>query len=205
MRFVMGDERRRALNKYDLIVSMLHANGGVIKDRTVVQKIAYFANLRLAIDGISYRDYFYGPFSREVALGLEHLVSSLFVRETVRKTPIERYTYELTEDGMYFVAKTVEECPREHDIVKSVLAMCEDHCSLHARPLSCAAKIHFMRKNEPGRAASPSEMRKMALDFGWNMTCQEIDSGMELLRVLEGRGPPHGSAARPHAGFPARP
>lgn len=176
------------MNRYDLIVSMLHANGGVIKDRTVVQKIAYFANLRLAIDGISYRDYFYGPFSKEVALGLEHLVSSLFVRETVRKTPIERYTYELTEDGMYFVAKTVEECPREHDIVKSVLAMCEEHCSLQARPLSCAAKIHFMHKNEPGRAASPSEMRKMALDFGWNMSGQEIDSGMELLRALEGTG-----------------
>ncbi len=176
------------MDRYDLIVSMLHANGGVIKDRTVVQKIAYFANLRLDIDGITYRDYFYGPFSREVALGLELLASSLFIRETVRKTSIEEYTYELTGDGTDLAAEIVEESPREHSTVVSVLATCKEHCSLHARPLSCAAKIHFMHKNEPGRASSQSEMRKMALDFGWNMTGQEIDSGMDLLRALEGTG-----------------
>lgn len=174
------------MDKYGLIVSMARANDGVIKGRTVVQKIAYFANLRLDIDGINYRDYFYGPFSREVALGLEHLVSSLFVRETVRKTPIEQYTYELTNDGMYLADKIVGESPREHDTVKSVLATCKEHCSLHARPLSCAAKVHFIRENEPGHAASPSEVRELALDFGWNMTDQEIDRGMALLRGLEG-------------------
>lgn len=184
--FIMWGERRRALDKYGLIVSMLHANDGVIKGRTVVQKIAYFANLQLDIDGIRYRDYFYGPFSREVALGLEHLVSSLFVRETVRATPIEQYTYELTVDGTDLAAKIVEECPRENDVVRSVLSMCKEHCSLHARPLSCAAKVHFIRENEPEHATSPSEIREMARDFGWNMTSKEIDYGMTLLDELEG-------------------
>ena len=193
------------MDRYGLIVSMARANDGVIKGRTVVQKIAYFANLRLGIDGINYRDYFYGPFSREVALGLEHLVSSLFVWETVRKTPIEQYTYELTDDGMYLADKIVGESPREHDTVKSVLATCKEHCSLHARPLSCAAKIHFMHKNEPGRAASPSEMRKMALDFGWNMPGQEIDSGMELLRALEGTGAAAWRRSSPTCGIPCAP
>ena len=174
------------MDRYDLIVSMLHANDGAIKDRTVVQKIAYFANLRLDIDGISYRDYFYGPFSREVALGLEHLVSSLFVRETVRATPIEQYTYELTEDGTDLAAKVAEESPQEHGTVRSVLAMCKEHCSLRARPLSCAAKVHFIRRKEQGHAASPPEIREMARDFGWNMTNEEIDYGMTLLGELEG-------------------
>ena len=174
------------MDRYDLIVSILHANDGVVKGRTVVQKIAYFANLQLGIGGITYRDYFYGPFSREVALGLEHLVSSLFVRETVKATPIEQYTYELTGDGTDLASKIVEESPQEHDVVRSVLATCNEHCTLHARPLSCAAKVHFIRENEPDHEASPQEIRKLALDFGWNMTDEEIDRGMALLRVLEG-------------------
>lgn len=174
------------MDRYDLIVSMLHANGGLIKGRTVVQKIAYFANLRLDIDGITYRDYFYGPFSREVALGLEHLASSLFIRETVRKTPIEEYTYELTGDGTDLAAKIVEESPREHGTVVSVLTTCKEHCSLHARPLSCAAKVHFILGDKRGNAASSPEIREMAQDFGWNMSNEEIDHGMILLRELEG-------------------
>lgn len=184
--FITWDERRRAMDRYDLIVSMLHANGGLIKGRTVVQKIAYFANLRLDIDGITYRDYFYGPFSREVALGLEHLASSLFIRETVRKTSIEEYTYELTGDGTDLAAEIVEESPREHSTVVSVLATCKEHCSLHARPLSCAAKVHFILGGKRGNAASSPEIREMAQDFGWNMSNEEIDRGMTLLRELEG-------------------
>lgn len=65
----------------------------------MIQKLSYFANLRLRIDGIAYRDYFTGPFSTGVALALESLSSNLFVRETVRAMPIEHYTYELADDG----------------------------------------------------------------------------------------------------------
>ena len=174
------------MDRYDLVVSIVHANDGIVRGRTVVQKLAYFANLRLGVDGVSYRDYFYGPFSREVAIALEHLVSSMFVRETVRATPIEQYTYELTEDGRYMAATVVDESPHEHGVVKSVIATCDEHCSLHARPLSCAAKVHFIRGKNPERTMPPPEIKELARDFGWNMTDQEIDRGMTLLRALDG-------------------
>ena len=163
---------------------MVHSNGGTIKGRTVVQKLAYFANLRLNVDGVRYRDYYYGPFSREVAIALDNLVSSLFVRETVRSTPIEHYTYELTRDGEDLAGKIVRESPAEHNAIKSVVDTCRKRCSLRARPMSCAAKVHFILDTDPECGASARGIKGMAQDFGWNMTDQEIEHGMALLGEL---------------------
>ena len=178
------------MDSHDLVVSIVSSNEGKIKGRTVIQKLAYFANLRLNVDGIAYKDYFYGPFSREVALALENLSSCLFVRETVRSTPIEHYTYELTDDGRDLAGTIKEESPGEHDTVKSIVDACKNHCDLQARPLACAAKVHFILKAKPGRG-EPAEIRELARDFGWNMADHEIERGMALLDEL---GPPETAA-----------
>ena len=178
------------MDRHDLVVSILRSNGGKIEGRTVIQKISYFANLRLRIDGIAYRDYFAGPFSTGVARALENLATNLFVRETVRATPIEHCTYELADDGQDW-ADTIEgESPGEHGTVRSVVAACEKHGGLEARPLSCAAKAHFMLEAGQGRG-TPAEIRELAGDFGWNMTDREIGRGMALLGEL---GPPRAGA-----------
>lgn len=176
--------RRRSLDRHDLLISMVHSNDNMIHGRTVVQKLAYFANLRLRIDGIKYKDYFYGPFSREVAIALENLASSLFIRETVRSTPIEQYTYELTGDGVDLAATVMDESPEEHDMIKSIVNTCKEHCSLNARFLSCAAKVHFILEAEQGRTALPQEIKDLAQGFGWRMTDDEIERGMSLLGKL---------------------
>lgn len=178
------------MDRHDLVVSMLRSNGGKIEGRTVIQKISYFANLRLRIDGIAYRDYFTGPFSTGVARALENLATNLFVRETVRATPIEHYTYDLTDDGQDWADMVEGESPGEHGTVRSVVAACEKHGGLEARPLSCAAKAHFMLEAGQGRG-TPAEIRELARDFGWNMTDQEIGRGMALLDEL---GPPRAGA-----------
>ena len=182
--------RRRALDGHDLVVSILRSNGGKIESRTVIQKLSYFANLRLRIDGIAYRDYFTGPFSTGVALALENLASCLFVRETVRAMPIEHYTYELADDGRDWADMVEEESPGEHGTVMSVVDACKKHGGLEARPLSCAAKAHFILGAGRGRG-TPAEIRELARDFGWNMTDQEIERGMALLGEL---GPPRAAA-----------
>lgn len=189
---------------------MLHSNGGEINDRTAVQKIAYFANLRLRIEGVGYKDYFYGPFSRGLAIALDNLVSSLFVRETVRATPIEQYSYGLTGDGEDLAASVVAESPAEHGTVRSVVGACKRHCSLSARPLSCAAKVHFILEAEPGRTASQRDMRCLARGFGWRMTCSEIERGMSLLGELAPtraavQGPRPGAGCAGRSGPQGRP
>lgn len=176
------------MNRHDLVISVVSSNDGAIEGRTVIQKLAYFANLRLGIDGITYKDYFYGPFSREVALALENLASSLFVRETVHPIPIEHYTYELTDDGKDLAAIVMKESPAEHNIVKSIVVVCKEHCELQARPMSCAAKVHFIRNNESIHAESPQEIRELAKDFGWNMNDHEIERGMTLLNKIAPSG-----------------
>ena len=119
-----------------------------------------------------------------MAIALDNLIASLFVRETVLATPIEQYTYELTADGRDLAAKVVEESPAEHDTVRSIVDACKRRCLLRAPPMSCAAKVHFMLEADPGCAASAQGIRGMARDFGWNMTGKEIDDGMALLEDI---------------------
>ena len=171
------------LDRHNLIISMVHSNGGTVKERTVLQKLACFASLQPGVDGIKHKDCFYGPFGREVAFALDSLVSSLFARETVRSTPIERYAYGLTGDGKDPADKVVEESPGEHGAVKTVGRL-QQACSLRARPMSCAARVHFIPESDPECAPSAEETRDMAHGLGWNMTGQEMENGMALLDAL---------------------
>lgn len=174
------------MDKYDLIALLLRSNGGQIEDRTALQKLAYFANLRLGIDGVEYKDYFYGPFSKGVAIALDDLASSLFIRETVWRTTLERYSYELTADGSDLADRSARDNRRECEEIDRVVDTCKKHCELRARPLSYAAKVHYMLQDGGGRQDAPTlDIPNMAHDFGWNMTDQEIECGITLLQKLE--------------------
>ena len=161
------------------------ANGGRIAGRTVVQKLAYFANLRLDIPGIRYVDHFYGPFSREVALALEGLVGLLFMQEIVRANPIETYTYDLTEDGKIIASDLVAQHLEELNTVRGIVAACKSRCNLQANPLACAAKVHYITAStSAGGSATAQGIKEMAEGFGWNMAESDIDDGTALLKSL---------------------
>ena len=180
------------MDRYDLVLAILESNGGTVEGRTTVQKLGYFTSICTKLDGVSYKDYFYGPFSKDVAIALEDLNAAPLLYETVRSSPIESYTYALTDDGRKIVKDVKEECVEECGVIKRIVSACKDHCNLQAHPLSCAAKSHYILNNhENGSGYTPAEIETMAHDFGWNLSEAEIKHGVNLLEtlgLLGGRG-----------------
>ena len=150
-----------------------------------MQKLGYFTSVSTELENVSYKDYFYGPFSKGVAIALEDLGEALLLYETVRSSPIESYTYTLTDDGRKILEDVKKNCVKECGIISQIVTACKDHCGLQAHPLSCAAKSHYiLNRREDGADYTPDKIEEMAHDFGWNLCRDDIKRGVELLEVL---------------------
>lgn len=173
------------MDRYDLVLAILDANGGTVAGRTVVQKLGYFTSVSTELEDVGYKDYFYGPFSKAVALALEDLDAALLLYETVRSSPIESYTYTLTDDGRKIVEEVKKRCAKECSLISQIVTRCRNYCGLQAHPLSCAAKSHYILNRRNGGADyAPAKIEEMAHDFGWNLVESDIKSGVGLLKVL---------------------
>lgn len=189
------------MDRFDLVLAMLDSNGGKVDGRTVVQKLGYFASKCTRLEGVHYRDFFYGPFSKAVALALEDLGAAMLLYEIVRSSPIESYTYVLTDDGRTIVKEVKERCRRECAVIDRIVSVCRDRCNLEAHPLACAAKSHYMMEHgSGGEDRSPAGIEAMVRDFGWNLGGEEIRCGVGLLKALDlprGGAADRGGAAGP--------
>ena len=119
------------MDRLDLVLAIIDASGGAV-GRTELQKLGYFASLEAGLGGIRYKDHFYGPFSKEVAFGIEDTRAALLVNETVRSSPIESYAYSLTDDGREIVKHVRREFPEECAVVDRIVAVCRERRALSA-------------------------------------------------------------------------
>lgn len=174
------------MDRLDLVLAILDSNGGKVDGRTVVQKLGYFTSKCTRLEDVHYRDFFYGPFSKAVALALEDLDDAMLLYEMVRSSPIESYTYALTDDGRMIVREVKERCRRECKIIDRIVSICRDRCSLQAHPLACAAKSHYMMDHgRGGEDRSPAGIEAMVRGFGWNLNGEDIRCGVGLLKALD--------------------
>ena len=151
----------------------------------MLQKLGYFASLKTSLDGIHYKDYFYGPFSKEVAIGIEDTRAALLVNEMVRSSPIESYTYRFMDDGWEIVKHVRRECPKECAVINDIVKVCKERCGLFAHPLACAAKSHYVLARAGDEAdRTPAGIERMAGGFGWNLKEDDIKRGVALLEAL---------------------
>ena len=173
------------MDKHDLVLAILDSNRGTVGNRTSLQKLGYFASTRTALDGVGYKDYFYGPFSKGVAIALEDLSEALLLYESVRSSPIETYSYTLTDDGREIVKEVRERCREECGVIGEIVSVCRDRCNLEPHPLACAAKSHYlMVRCEGGEDFTRAEMAEAARGFGWNLSDEEIGRGVDLVDAL---------------------
>lgn len=180
------------MDRLDLVLAIIDASGGAV-GRTELQKLGYFASLEAGLGGIRYKDHFYGPFSKEVAFGIEDTRAALLVNETVRSSPIESYAYSLTDDGREIVKRVRSECPEECAVVDRIVAVCRERRVLSAHRLAFAAKSHYLLAQAGGEAdRTPAGIERMASGFGWNLKEDDIKRGAALLGAL---APPAGRAA----------
>ena len=170
------------MHKLDVVLAILDSNGGSIGNRTVLMKLGYFATLKAGLGGIRYRDYFYDPFSREMALGIEDARAALLVSEAVRSSPIESYSYSLTDDGREIVKRVRTEYPEECAAIDEVVAVCREHGGLLAHPLAFAAKAHYMlARAGSGADRTRAGIEGMEAGFGWNLGECNTRRGAALL------------------------
>lgn len=173
---------------YDTIYSVLVANDGKVRGRTVIQKLVYLSSQKIPeLDVPEYVAHYYGPFSPGLGWALETMVSYSFLYET--STPgvmYEGYTYSLTDDGQEIAKKSKEEHKETFDKVVKIVNTCKNFCGLKSTPLSYASKIHYLTcSHGSSDGISFSEAVDYARKLGWKVSKDNVEQGAQLLEKLE--------------------
>lgn len=179
------------MDEFDGVLVMLKAAGGEIPGRTTIQKLGYFSTLPGAIRA-HYRPHYYGPYSADIAGAIQALVSYGFIEERV-ETPAtsgsattpdwKRYTYSLTDDGRKLVSRLEMEHASEFRKIEEIVSICEDTADLDSKTLSWAAKVHYIQTLEQ-RDLSYDEIQEIARTLNWDLTEDQINRGVNLLKNL---------------------
>lgn len=178
------------MDVYDTIVAIIQANNGSIDGRTTIQKLAYFSKIKIpSLDVGTFRHYFYGPFSREVAMGLEDMTGFSFLEErVVPGYQYEGYSYSLMKDSKKMSDAVSNQYRKESKIISEIVHTCNDFCQLKAKTLSYAAKAYYILANtEKGRkrGITTDDLEKVGKEFDWNISKSDAEIGIELLKKLK--------------------
>ncbi len=183
----MGRERELEEPK-DLILLLLSANGGQIDGRTALQKLSYFAGQSIGMD-LGFMPHYYGPFSSEIESSTDISVYEDLVTETVQRIPFldpissfepKKYHYQLTERGREYIRTQGLESRPEFMRIKRLVREIKEIVGLNPKPLSAAAKIHYLVSAE-GQYITTEDIKEKALDVGWDLTGSEIEGVGNLL------------------------
>lgn len=177
------------MDVYETVEAILDSNGGEIVGRTAIHKLVYLS--KKTIDGLAlpiYKPHYYGPYSPDLSLALEKMVTYSFIDEV--KIPgkmNEGYKYRLTPDGQDMANHVKSTCPTEYQKINSLVSACKKFCDLKTAPLSYAAKVYFMLENnqEEEKVMDYKSAIETAEKLGWELTPDDIDQGVELLNQLK--------------------
>ena len=95
--------------------------------------------------------------------------------------------YRLTSDGKNMANRIKLAFPTEYQKIRYLVSTCKQFCSLKTAPLSYVAKIYFMLENNSGKEKQMDHdvAIKTAEKLGWELTHDDIDEGVELLKQLK--------------------
>ena len=181
----------RPVTTRDIALLIVHAAGDQVSGRTVMQKLAYFASLRLKA-ALGHRAYFYGPYSDKVEDAVGNAVIAGELRETVERMPgwrggpdVRKYTYDLTEFGADRVNDLIEHNSNSWDCVRdSVQAIKKVLPDLDQKTLSSAAKTHLI-VSESSEGVAVTAIPDMARSLGWELSEDQVRDTVDLLRRLD--------------------
>lgn len=177
----------------DVVLMLLEsAKQRQVTGRTVLQKMAYFANEKAKL-GLAFAAHFYGPFCRQVSTAVDSLVASGLIGQEIeeflpRRSSMwegRRYTYRLTSKGSQLTnrvaAELGEAVPKIREVVEAIeqAGLSRDYMALAA-----ASKVHYIVKRS-GKPLHLSRIPAEARRVGWNLSEAEIT---KVVRFLESLG-----------------
>lgn len=148
--------------------------------RTTLQKLLYFASSKQILR-TAFRPYYYGPYSDEVYLELQSLVSLHFIEERP-ETYASGHTghaYRLTADGQSVLP------PRSPDAdnLDRLVELAGRHFGLDQRLLSAAAKAHFVLGSH-NLPMTFDGIRSEARNLGWEISTGDAEKVVDFLSDL---------------------
>lgn len=171
------------MDGFDVLLSLLKANGGEIRGRTAIQKLAYFAHCKFpGFDIPQYAPYYYGPFSAGLGQMLAKLVSFGFVNENKIVGEHAGYAYALNADGEKMSDDAAREHEQEFADMSKLVSVCKRECDLDIPILSAASKIHYLI--EARGSMSLLQAIKHAEGLQWIIKADNAAKGADLLKKL---------------------
>ncbi len=180
------------MNTYDFVHMTIAAMGGEIRGRTKLQKTVYFLGVMTdSLKELGFRPHFYGPYSSEVADGIDQLKSLGFVDQNVATAggfdaagfEVARYDYKLNDQGKVVVEQKKRAHPDEwRKIEKAAVVLRKSNTEDYVKP-SIAAKTYFML-GEKKENATKTELAQLATKFGWSVTKEQVEEAANYLKSL---------------------
>jgi uncharacterized protein YwgA len=174
----------------DVVLLLIEAYGG-IRGRTLLQKICYFADVKVSL-GLGFRPHYYGPYSATVEEALGELKALGFVSEEiigygVVQNPgfgeFRRYDYRLTKDGERIVNQVKANYPDIYRRISEIAQWIKDCGNPDYRELSLAAKTCFILKKQD-KPVTFAELEREARKFNWDLPTDSINKAVECLNKL---------------------
>lgn len=174
------------MDEYQIIQSIIDSNDGGIVGSNAIQNLAYFAEK--TIDGITlpkFESYFFGPYSPDIALALDSLVTYSFLKETTVPGNMHDLRYTMTPDGQKITNKVKLDFPVLYEKISSMVRLCREYCNLKIMPLSYAAIVHARLENKFWKKPNRTGIANFATDLDWDIDTDDVELGLDLLTKLK--------------------
>jgi len=158
-----------------VLVTVAEADNRTIQGRTLLQKRLYFLDVLLGL-GLSYRPYYYGPYSPLVDSALGELQALRFLEEHQRDFDaineegfqVRRYDAELTKDGEVVVGLLKRRKPSDYRAMAKGLQGLQTAKEPDYATLSIAAKIHYILTRQAA-SMTVEEIQKVGKELNWKI------------------------------------
>lgn len=173
----------------ETVLLVVDAAGGVDVGRTAVQKLCYFAGVRLNED-LGHRPHYYGPYSREVEDALLNESFAGDLEETMRTftggsgRTGRSYSYRLTDQGAELVAELRRDKAQAAERVRDIVGRLGELVpGYRQHRLSVAAKVDLILRQRGG-GATTDDIPELARQLGWTVSDEEVDRAVDILVAL---------------------
>jgi len=173
----------------DFVLYLLHASGGNIQGRTLLQKRSFFVGELCHID-MGFDAHYYGPYSAEIDNSVSELRSLGFIDEAnigfgVARGGFEmkRYDYRLTNDGREVVDFLRGSHSEDYNRISAGVQRIANAGDPDYMELSIAAKAYFILKKRR-KPMSRAELAREAQKFDWVIDAASLDRAVTFLEQM---------------------